>query len=56
MSRDFSLPGRSAIRARNGVLATSHPLGGGQAILRDAETGFWVAGSDPRKDGQAAGY
>lgn len=32
------------------------PIGGGQAILRDLETGVMVAGSDPRKDGQSLGY
>jgi gamma-glutamyltranspeptidase/glutathione hydrolase len=34
----------------------SAPIGGGQAILLDQETGFYTAGSDPRKDGMAAGY
>ncbi|MGD1887920.1 MAG: gamma-glutamyltransferase [Cohaesibacteraceae bacterium] len=32
-----------------------HPIGGGQAIWRDPQTGSMVAGSDPRKDGGAAG-
>ena len=30
--------------------------GGYQAILRDAETGVYAGASDPRKDGQAAGW
>ena len=34
----------------------SPPIGGGQAILKDGDAGFWVAGSDPRKDGHASGY
>jgi gamma-glutamyltranspeptidase/glutathione hydrolase len=34
----------------------SSPIGGGQAILRDLGTGYYTAGSDPRKDGMAAGY
>ncbi len=32
------------------------PIGGGQAIIRNMETGLLMAGSDPRKDGFAAGY
>lgn len=31
-------------------------FGGGQVIWRDPETGVYIAGSDPRKDGQAVGY
>jgi gamma-glutamyltranspeptidase/glutathione hydrolase len=31
-------------------------FGGGQIILRDPETGVLIAGSDPRKDGCAAGW
>ena len=30
--------------------------GGYQAILRDPETGVYAGASDPRKDGQAAGW
>ena len=32
------------------------PLGGGQVIAIDHASGFYVAGSDPRKDGLAIGY
>ena len=31
-------------------------FGGGQIILRDPDTGVLTAGSDPRKDGCAAGF
>ncbi|MEM7072892.1 MAG: gamma-glutamyltransferase family protein [Pseudomonadota bacterium] len=31
-------------------------LGGGQAIMRNHETGLWHGGSDPRKDGMVAGF
>ena len=31
-------------------------MGGGQVIVRDAETGVLTGGSDPRKDGCAAGW
>ncbi len=34
----------------------SSPIGGGQAIFRDLETGFYVGGSDSRKDGLVIGY
>ncbi len=30
--------------------------GGGQAIVRDPETGVYIGGSEPRNDGQAAGF
>ena len=46
-----------ALKARGHELEyPSIPIGGGQAILRDLDTGFYTAGSDPRKDGQAIGY
>ena len=35
---------------RNGI------YGGYQAIARDPETGVYFGASDPRKDGQAAGW
>jgi gamma-glutamyltranspeptidase/glutathione hydrolase len=38
----------------NVVEAVSGRFGGGQAILRLGDT--WIAGSDHRKDGMAAGY
>jgi len=31
-------------------------FGGGQIIMRNSSTGSYIAGSDPRKDGQALGY
>lgn len=47
---------REGLRARGHEVGTIGPLavGGAQAILR-LERG-WAAGSDPRKDGQAAGH
>jgi gamma-glutamyltranspeptidase/glutathione hydrolase len=36
----------------------SNPLnyGGGQVIVRDAETGVLIGGSEPRNDGTAVGW
>ena len=38
------------------VVETEMPLGGGQIIYIDSESGVLSAGSDPRKDGSAMGY
>ncbi|MGN6551608.1 MAG: gamma-glutamyltransferase, partial [Pararhizobium sp.] len=38
------------------VAPAASPWGGGQMIVIDRKQGFFVAGSDPRKDGCAIGY
>jgi len=38
------------------VTVSEVPIGGGQIIWRDRETGCFAGGSEPRKDGFAAGY
>jgi gamma-glutamyltranspeptidase / glutathione hydrolase len=38
------------------VRDAARPFGGGQMIVIDRESGFLIGGSDPRKDGMAAGW
>ncbi|PKP75901.1 MAG: gamma-glutamyltransferase [Alphaproteobacteria bacterium HGW-Alphaproteobacteria-6] len=48
---------RAGLRALgHDVAETPEPFGGGQAIWIDWEKGTLTGGSDPRKDGMAAGY
>jgi gamma-glutamyltranspeptidase/glutathione hydrolase len=48
---------RSGLAAKgHRVVAADDSLGGGQAIVIDWENGVLQGGSDPRKDGHAAGY
>ena len=51
--RDLEKRGHT-VRVLKGYERTE--LGGGQVISRDAETGVLTAGSEPRKDGAAAGF
>ena len=48
---------RAALAARgHAVRDAERPHGGGQAIVIDRQSGFLIAGSDPRKDGLALGW
>lgn len=48
---------REALRQRGHVVESAeNPVGGSQAIAIDWEQGILTGGSDPRKDGCAAGY
>ena len=48
------IQGRLRLLGHRIVHETQSGFGGGQAILRLNDV--WIAGSDRRKDGQAAGY
>lgn len=71
LPRVFPVPGAERVSAeatlpeesREGLAALGHvieptsaPIGGGQAIWIDQETGTLLGGSDPRKDGLALGF
>lgn len=45
-----------ALAEKGHELVENHYYGGGQIILRDPQSGVYIAGSDPRKDGAAVGY
>ena len=48
---------RAALREMGHTIVDAEcPVGGSQAIAIDAETGVLTGGSDPRKDGAAAGF
>jgi gamma-glutamyltranspeptidase/glutathione hydrolase len=51
----------AALRARGHEILVEAPdssfaFGGAQIVVRDGESGHYVAGSDPRKDGQAVAF
>ena len=54
----FSSAVYDSLRARGHVLdvADAGNYGGGQVIVRDPDSGAWLAGSEPRKDGCAVAY
>ncbi|MEA5446239.1 gamma-glutamyltransferase [Gammaproteobacteria bacterium AB-CW1] len=53
----FSAETVEALRKRgHEVVVGEGFFGGYQAIMRDPDTGVWYGASEPRKDGQAAGY
>ncbi len=46
-----------ALKAKgHNVIYAKKPIGGSQAIWIDPETDMLIGGSDPRKDGMAAGF
>lgn len=47
---------RDDLAARGHVVVEKGPMGGAQAIRRDAQTGMLEGGSDSRKDGAALGF
>ncbi|MFV2032326.1 MAG: gamma-glutamyltransferase family protein, partial [Gammaproteobacteria bacterium] len=59
LSVETGVPGdtrRSLSELGHRVVEADSPRGGGQAIFIDSENGVLHGGSDPRKDGMAAGY
>jgi gamma-glutamyltranspeptidase/glutathione hydrolase len=47
---------RELVAKGHAVRAVEFPLGGGQMIVIDRDSGFLIGGSDPRKDGAAMGW
>jgi len=47
---------RDLVARGHQLRAAERPFGGGQMIVIDRATGFLIGGSDPRKDGTAAGW
>ena len=57
IERGISAEAAAGLKARGHEVAVRPvPLGGGQAIAIDWQRGVLIGGSDPRKDGCAAGY
>jgi gamma-glutamyltranspeptidase/glutathione hydrolase len=56
LENSYPAPVRQALDARGHRLRSASHYGGGQIIIRDPESGVYVAGSEPRNDGAAAGW
>ena len=56
LESSFSQELRRSLAAVGHYISDAGYYGGGQIIVRDSQRGVYIAGSEPRNDGIAAGY